>query len=245
MKRLTNIFLIIVLISFSFEVIASHKIYILHGYASSKSIMNRIKKDLKKSGFLVENYDYPALYVDLDSLGKKLYLDVLEDNYDSVSFVTHSMGGLIVRNMVKYSAADLNFPKIYRIVMIAPPNQGADIADFFKKNKCNRKILGPNVEKMRTDSMSYANLLPVPINTEIGIIVGKSKHKAGFNWFIGKKNDGLLIPERVHLGNEKDIATFNKSHIGVVKRKKPREAVVKFMKFGKFNVENNTDSISP
>ena len=119
MKRLTNIFLIIVLISFSFEVIASHKIYILHGYASSKSIMNRIKKDLKKSGFLVENYDYPALYVDLDSLGKKLYLDVLEDNYDSVSFVTHSMGGLVVRNMVKYSAADLNFPKIYRIVMIA------------------------------------------------------------------------------------------------------------------------------
>ncbi|HQB21346.1 MAG TPA: hypothetical protein PLW23_03090 [Bacteroidales bacterium] len=245
MKRLSNFLLIFVLIIFSLEAFASHKIYILHGYASHRSIMNRIKRDLKKSGFIVENYDYPALYVDLDSLGKKLYLDVLEENYDSVSFVTHSMGGLVVRNMVKYSAANLNFPKIYRIVMIAPPNQGADIADFFKKNKCNRKILGPNVEKMRTDSMSYANKLPVPVNTEIGIIIGESKCKAGYNWFIGKKNDGLLIPERVYLGNEKDVATFNKSHLGVVKRKKPRKAVVKFMKFGEFKTINYTDTISP
>ncbi|MCK9498246.1 MAG: alpha/beta hydrolase [Bacteroidales bacterium] len=234
MKRLTNIFLIIVLISFSFEVIASHKIYILHGYASSKSIMNRIKKDLKKSGFLVENYDYPALYVDLDSLGKKLYLDVLEDNYDSVSFVTHSMGGLVVRNMVKYSAADLNFPKIYRIVMIAPPNRGADIADFFKNTKLIKKMLGPNVEKMTTDSTSYANQLPIPINTELGIIVGESKYKAGYNWFIGRKNDGLLIPERVFLGNEKDVAICNYSHLGVVKNKKPRKLVLEFLKHGNF-----------
>ncbi|MDY0315302.1 MAG: putative lipase [Bacteroidales bacterium] len=213
---------------------ATHKVYLLHGYGSPKTIMNKIKKDLEKSDFIVENYAYPAFYVDLDSLGKNLYLDILEDNYDSVSFVTHSMGGLVVRNMLKYSGTDLSFPKIFRIVMIAPPNRGADIADFFKNTKLIKKMLGPNVEKMTTDSTSYANQLPIPINTELGIIVGESKYKAGYNWFIGRKNDGLLIPERVFLGNEKDVAICNYSHLGVVKNKKPRKLVLEFLKHGNF-----------
>jgi hypothetical protein len=136
--------------------------------------------------------------------------------------------------MLKYSGTDLSFPKIFRIVMIAPPNRGADIADFFKNTKLIKKMLGPNVEKMTTDSTSYANQLPIPINTELGIIVGESKYKAGYNWFIGRKNDGLLIPERVFLGNEKDVAICNYSHLGVVKNKKPRKLVLEFLKHGNF-----------
>ena len=134
------------------------------------------------------------------------------------------------------------FSKIYRINDSSAKSR-CGYCWFFKINVIEN--ISPNVEKMRTDSMSYANKLPVPVNTEIGIIIGESKCKAGYNWFIGKKNDGLLIPERVYLGNEKDVATFNKSHLGVVKRKKPRKAVVKFMKFGEFKTINYTDTISP
>ncbi len=237
MKVINNFYkllIIIFLILISCGLKASHKVYLLHGYGSNKSIMNKIKKDLTKANFIVENYAYPAFYVDLDSLGEKLYLDISHENYDSVSFITHSMGGLVVRNMLKYSGSDISFPKIFRILMIAPPNRGADIADFFKNTKLLKIMLGPNVEKMETDSFSYANQLPIPINTELGIIVGESKYKAGYNWFIGKKNDGLLIPERVYLGNEKDVAIVNYSHLGVVKNKKPRKLIVNFIKTGKF-----------
>lgn len=164
---------------------ASHKVYVIHGYANPKSVMNKIYKDVKKEGFFVENYAYPGLYVELDTIGKNLYLDIMDDGVDSVSFVTHSMGGLVVRAMLKYSGTDKNFPKIYRIVMIAPPNRGADIADFFKTTDGIKVLLGPNVEKMETDSTSYANQLPIPCNTEIGIIIGVRKKEGTICLFLG------------------------------------------------------------
>lgn len=213
---------------------ASHKVYIIHGYANPKSIMNDIYRDVKKAGFVAENYAYPGLYMELDTIGKRLYQDVLNDGVDSVSFVTHSMGGLVVRAMLKYSGADLNFPKIYRIVMIAPPNRGADIADFFKEAKKVKVLLGPNVEKMETDSTSYANQLPIPFNTEIGIIVGVRRKDRGYNHLIPGNDDGLLTPERVYLGNEKDVAIVNYDHLGVIKRKKSRRLVIEFLQTGVF-----------
>jgi hypothetical protein len=213
---------------------ASHKVYIIHGYANPKSIMNDIYRDVKKAGFVAENYAYPGLYMELDTIGKRLYQDVLNDGIDSVSFVTHSMGGLVVRAMLKYSGTDQNFPKIYRIVMIAPPNRGADIADFFKEAKKVKVLLGPNVEKMETDSTSYANQLPIPFNTEIGIIVGVRRKDRGYNHLIPGNDDGLLTPERVYLGNEKDVAIVNYDHLGVIKRKKSRRLVIEFLQTGVF-----------
>jgi len=144
------------------------------------------------------------------------------------------MGGLVVRAMLKYSAPDLSFPKIFRIVMIAPPNRGADIADFFKDAKAIKKLLGPNVEKMQTDSSSYANQLPIPYNTEIGVIVGRRYKDKGYNLLIEGDNDGLLAPERTILGNEKDVAYVRYNHLGVIRRKEPRKLVVEFLKFGEF-----------
>jgi len=214
--------------------IASHQVYILHGWGNPKTIMNKVYKDVEKAGFNSINYAYPGLYEDIDSIGKRLYEDIMKDRPDSVSFVTHSMGGLVVRAMLKYSAADLLFPKIFRIVMIAPPNRGADIADFFKDAKSLKKLLGPNVEKMQTDSSSYANQLPIPYNTEIGVIVGRRHKDKGYNLLIEGDNDGLLAPERTFLGNEKDVAYVRYSHLGVIRRKEPRTLVVEFLKFGEF-----------
>lgn len=213
---------------------ASHKVYVIHGYGNPKSIMNKIYKDVKKAGFVVENYAYPGLYVELDTIGKQLYLDVMKDGVDSVSFVTHSMGGLVVRAMLKYSGTDKNFPKIFRIVMIAPPNRGADIADFFKAADGIKVLLGPNVEKMETDSTSYANQLPIPCNSEVGIIVGVRKKERGYNLFIPGNNDGLLAPKRVYLGNEKDVVILNYGHLSLIKRKAPRKLVIEFLRVGFF-----------
>jgi predicted alpha/beta hydrolase family esterase len=230
---ITSIVICYLLFVFS-NTFASHKVYIIHGYANPKSIMNNIYRDVKKASFVAENYAYPGLYMELDSIGKRLYQDVLKDGVDTVSFVTHSMGGLVVRAMLKYSGMDSNFPKIHRIVMIAPPNRGADIADFFKEAKNIKVLLGPNVEKMQTDSTSYANQLPIPFNTEIGIIVGVRRNERGYNHLIPGNDDGLLAPERVYLGNEKDVAIVNYDHLGVIKRKKSRRLVIEFLQTGIF-----------
>ncbi len=225
-------------ICYACNVYSSHKVYIIHGWANAKSIMNKVCKSVRKSDFVYENYSYPALMVELDSLGSLLYRDVKIADYDSVSFVTHSMGALVLRNMLKYSGKDLDFPVIYRIVMITPPNQGADIADLFKSKRTYQKLLGPNVEKMETDSNSYANQLPVPINCEIGIIIGIRGKEIGYNPFIEGDNDGLISPEHTLLGNEKDTIKLKLDHLRVIKKRKARKQIIFFLNYGEFKHDN-------
>ncbi|MBN2778325.1 MAG: hypothetical protein JXR36_11815 [Bacteroidales bacterium] len=232
MKRL--IVFIVCVFTFA-QAQSQHKVYLLHGYANPKSIMRKIDKDLKKSGFNSENYAYPGLYEELDSLGKRLYEDVLSEDLDSVSFVTHSMGGLVVRSMLRYSGEDPTFPTIYRIVMIAPPNKGAAIADFFKSYDKLSKLLGPNVAKMQTDTNSFANQLPIPCNTQIGIIIGKRGKNKGYNILIEGDNDGLVKPEHTLLGNETDTISLKLDHLALIKRKKSRKRVLEFLNNGQFS----------
>ena len=234
-KSAFKIYVLVLVIVFSvISLNASHKVFVLHGYASTTTFMRKIVRDIKRANFDCENYAYPGLYTSLDSLGIQLYTDVLEDNLDTVSFVTHSMGGLVVRSMLKHSGLDNNFPNIYRIVMISPPNQGADIADLFSTHRYVETVMGPNIAYMRTDSSSYANRLPIPYDIELGILIGiRGKHK-GFNPFIKGDNDGLIKPEHTLLGNEKDVALLNYTHATITQRRKPRKLIIEFLQFGYF-----------
>lgn len=235
-NKLKTKHLILILFTLAtFSAFGSHKVYIIHGWGNPKSIMNKIHKDVKKAGYASENYAYPGLMVELDSIGKLLYTDIKTQDFDSVSFVTHSMGALVFRNMLKYAGLDPDFPEIYRIVMISPPNQGADIADFFKDNEKWKDVLGPNVQKMETDSLSYANQLPVPIDCEIGVVIGKRGKRKGYNPWINGDNDGLIKPEHTLLGNEQDTITLKLNHGALTQRKKSRKRIMYFLKSGSFD----------
>jgi len=67
----------------------------------------------------------------LDNLGRDLFKKIQKENIDTISFVTHSMGALVVRSMYQYMNASVHFPFIYRIVMLAPPNRGSKLVDYF------------------------------------------------------------------------------------------------------------------
>ncbi len=212
----------------------SNKIYVIHGYGCPKLMMKRINKCLLKENYNTENYGYNSISEDLDSLGNDLYRNIQQSHIDTVSFVTHSMGALVVRAMLKYSLPDVSFPKINRIVMIAPPNEGAEIADFYSSFKILKLLLGPNIEHMRTDSGSYAKNLPIPYNSEVGIIIGIRGKVQGYNPFIKGDNDGFLTPKRTKLGIEKDVAIVKDDHGRLTQDKNVRKLIVEFLKTGTF-----------
>jgi uncharacterized alpha/beta hydrolase family protein len=226
---------ILVLLFISFQLItsASQKIYLVHGFGSPKGWMHKINKTLKKDHFVTKNFAYHSMTDDLEWIGLDLYKDVKNCGFDTVSFVTHSMGALAVRSMLKYALNDSLFPVIYRIVMITPPNNGATVAEFYFNHKGILRILGPNIEHMRTDSNSYARKLPVPIESEVGIIIGIRKHGKHDKRFTGE-NDGVLTPEQTKLGIEKDTITVRNHHIRVPKTQFVRQQVIAFLRYGEF-----------
>jgi len=213
--------------------LATHKIYILHGYGGSLIQMDKINKGLRHIGYETENYTYPGFTECIDSIGHDLYVKVKQDNYDSVSFVTHSMGALVVRSMYKYLTPSGHFPYIFRFVMLAPPNKGTEMADFFS-NSSLKSLLGPNVALMRTDTNSYVLKLPIP-TCEVGLIVGVKGSKPWFNPFMPDDNDGTVTMKRAILGNEKEIITVRSMHILMPLRKKVIALVLRFMKTGTFS----------
>jgi len=213
---------------------ANHKTYLVHGYMSPKSWMNKVDKYLKKENFNTENYGYRSMTDDLDSLGKDLYQHIKNSDEDSISFVTHSMGALVVRSMLQYSAIDDSFPVITKIVMITPPNKGAEIANFFTRLKILKFIYGPNVPFMVTDSGSYVNKLPVPQGPETAVIIGARGKKHGYNLFIKGDNDGLLTPPKALLGNERDVIILHNDHITMPLKKDVCKLVVDFLNKGSF-----------
>jgi uncharacterized alpha/beta hydrolase family protein len=217
-------------------------VYVIHGYGSSRLMMHKIVKEIRKADFITENYAYNSIRDDLDTIGKKLYLRIKKDKPDTVSFVSHSMGALAVRSMIQYAIKDKDFPVIFRIVMIAPPNKGAQIADFYSSVEILKRLLGPNIGHMRTDPDSYAHKLPIPQNSEIGIIAGLRGKKKGYNLFMKGDNDGYLTPEKTKLGIEKDFVILKSEHNFLTQNKQVCQLITEFLKLGYFkSKENNLD----
>jgi len=233
----TFIYFIPILLCTYSSVRASLTVYLVHGYGSLPITMSAIERDLIKEKFRTCNFGYKSISKDIDSCSKLLYLKIKSIAVDTVCFVTHSMGGLVVRGLLNYVRIDSAFPIISRIVMLAPPNHGAQIADFFSSTSVLKWVLGPNVEHMRTDSNSFANKLPIPQNSELGIILGARFDGVGYNPFIKGDNDGFLTAEKAKLGTEKEIITVPEAHILMPQNRTIRKYIVHFMLYGNFTKE--------
>lgn len=216
---------------------ASQRVYLVHGYGSPKFVLNKIARNLEKNGFQTINYGYPSITEDLGNLGHDLYLNLSRSGYDTVNFVTHSMGALVVRSMLRFVDESEKFPVIFRIVMIAPPNRGADIADLYVSKKLYKPFLGPNFKLMTTDSLSFANQLPVPKHSEVGIVVGIKGNERGYNHRIKGDNDGRIKPERTVLGNEKDKVVFHDEHTRLTQDSRVIKLVIEFLRKGSFHTK--------
>ena len=223
----------ILVLFFSISSFATHKVYIIHGFAGLGIELGEIRKAIDKEGITNEIYVYPSLTTDIDSVGVELFLKIQRENFDTVSFVTHSMGALVVRSLYEHISPKTYFPFIYRIVMIAPPNNGSPVADYFAQFKFVKFIMGPNVNNLTTNPKTGAGKYPIP-TCEVGLISGSYGGKKGFNALIKDDNDGVLIPENTKLGNEKEIIFVRNWHVGLLFDKTVIKYTVRFLKNGRF-----------
>lgn len=215
-----------------------HKIYIIHGILRGSYEFGFLRKSLKKEGFVSEIFTYRSRKERILKVGEKLYEQIKKENLTEVSFITHSLGGLILRAMLLFSKEDLDFPKIRSVVMIAPPNQGTKSGNFMYKYTFFQWLLGVNLRDVKNDENSLAKKLPLMFSAEVGIIAGIRGNKYGYNPFIGSDNDGEIRPEETKLGTEKDFVTVKSSHVTILQNKKTIQLTIQFLKTGSFN--NNT-----
>lgn len=206
-------------------------VVLLHGYGRSPFSMLPLQKSLVSAGFKVHNIGYPSLRYSpaelVDFLGQKL--QECCKNSTRLHFVTHSLGGILVRAyLAEHQPANMG-----RVVMLAPPNQGSEIADRVKSSQFLSFILGPTVIQLGTGDGSLPRRLPAPWY-DLGIIAGVDDFNPVGNFFVPEPSDGTVSVSNTRLEGMTDFVTVQKSHTFIMRSVDVNEYVIRFLCTGSF-----------
>lgn len=233
MKKLTAILLINLF--FSPQSFASDCVILLHGLARSESSMAKMAKAINEAGYNTVNLGYPSRKKEIALLSDEVIPDALEEcpaDY-SISFVTHSMGGIIVRQYLSQNSIS----KLKHVVMLGPPNKGSEVVDKLKKIPGYKAFNGPAGLQLGTDQLSIPNLLG-PANFSLGVIAGTRSINLILSLMLPNPDDGKVSVERTKLDGMKDHITMPVTHPFMMKNKKVIDQVLYFLEYGQFSREH-------
>ena len=215
-------------------------VILLHGLGRSSGSMDEIAESLVASGYHVWNESYPSRDKAVGELAIEAIRPALDyceaRDINQIHFVTHSLGGIIVR----YYLQDHNIDQLGRIVMLSPPNKGSEVADQLGKFKLYQMLMGPAGQQLGTGQSSLPNQL-APINGEIGIIIGRSTSDPWFSWLIPGEDDGKVSVARARLDEMKDFLVVEQGHTFIMKKSKVINQIEHFLRYGKFNRSIQSD----
>jgi uncharacterized alpha/beta hydrolase family protein len=237
MKLLLKILLTLVLSIICITTSATECVITLHGMGRTANSMNTLAKSLQKENYLVYNIDYPSRTKTIEELAEavvKQGLDYCEKHQaEKIYFVTHSLGGLLVR----YYFSKYSTEKLARVVMLGPPNKGSQVADNLQSWDIFKSINGPAGQQLSTQADSFCNKLPAA-NFEVGIIAGTKTFNPILSLMLPNPDDGKVTLENTKVEGMKDFVALPVTHTFMMKNKKVIGQVIHFLKNGQFNHEN-------
>ncbi|HDT12639.1 MAG TPA: hypothetical protein ENO01_03170 [Candidatus Marinimicrobia bacterium] len=213
---------------------ACYPVYLVHGILGFPEVFSLMEWRFEQAGYTTYNYYYPSTEKSIREHGLDFGRWILEQTgQDTILLVTHSMGNLVAREM--HNA----YPQIpvYRWLMIAPPNQGAQSADLWSKIPLYRWWTDtPGQELRYSNEMASYKHLPPP-KCEFAIIAGGMKNEVGFSLLLDGDDDGKVRVEETYLEGYTDHIVMPQVHTGLLFAKNTFEQALHFFRTGRFNPE--------
>jgi len=209
-------------------------VVLLHGLARSDRSMARMAAALEAEGYAVINVGYPSTKATVETLAEEAIGHALAEpkarQATRVHFVTHSMGGILVRQYLKgHTVARLG-----RVVMLGPPNQGSEVVDRLGETWIFQAINGPAGRQLGTKPGSLPNQLG-PVSFELGVIAGDQS----INWInslmIPGPDDGKVAVERTKVAGMKAHLVIPATHPYLMKNAEAIRETIHFLREGNFS----------
>ena len=209
-------------------------VVLLHGMGRTALSMSKLEKHLFSKGYKTVNFAYPSTSEPIERIAEVYIPSAISQCQKiqavKIHFVTHSMGGIIVRQYLQANS----LPKGSRLVMLAPPNRGSEVVDYLKKFFAYRWLTGPAGQQLGTNTESIPNRLK-PVDIEVGIIAGAKSLNPIFSSFISGPDDGRVSVERTKLEEMSDFLVVSSNHTLIMRNKAAIRQVVHFLEHGEFD----------
>ena len=206
-------------------------VILLHGLARSASSMEPLAEFLGEQGYEVVNVDYPSRHYTIEELADVAVPAALDQCGDAgrVHFVTHSMGGILVRQYLAHHQLD----DLGRVVMMGPPNQGSEVVDKLGTLPAFEWLNGAAGLQLGTGPDSLPLALP-PADFELGIIAGTASINPMLSTMIPGDDDGKVSVVRAQLEGMNDFLTVPATHTFLMQNDEVMRQVAYFLSHGSF-----------
>jgi pimeloyl-ACP methyl ester carboxylesterase len=166
----------------------------------------------------------------------KSLIDNLE-GVERIDLVSHSLGSLVIRHYL----SDTTDPatgrqgdaRIQRIVMYAPPNQGAELAEKLGRNQVFKMVFGQAGLQLAREWPELEKKLAVP-QCEFGIIAGGRGDERGWNPLLTGDDDGVVSVATTRLAGASDFLVVPSSHTFIMTSPQVLDCTLRFLEQGCF-----------
>lgn len=209
-------------------------VVLLHGLIRSARSMRVMATALEEAGYAVRNTGYASTGHPVETLAEQVFTPLkplLDEAQCRVNFVTHSLGGILLRQYLAQNVA----PGLGRVVMLAPPNGGSEAVDRLRDYWFFKWVNGPAGQQLGTGVDSLPLALPDASGYELGVITGDRSINLILSQFIPGPDDGKVSVERARLEGMRDFLILPYSHPVIMRRKPVIKQTLHFLRHGRFD----------